>query len=88
MAPSVPGTIGTPADSASSRALTLLPIRVMAWVDGPMNVMPEAWQSSANSAFSDRNPYPGWMASAPIRLAKSTICLLSKKPFTGPGPTR
>ena len=55
----MPGTIGTPADSAISRALTLLPIRVMACVDGPMNVMPEAWQSSANSAFSDRNPYPG-----------------------------
>ena len=26
------------------------------------------------------------MASAPIRLARSTICLLSRKPLTGPGP--
>ena len=55
-APSVPGTTGTPTDLASSRALTLLPISVMACGEGPMKVMPDAWQRSANSAFSDRNP--------------------------------
>lgn len=30
------------ADSASLRAFTLLPMRVMAWVEGPMKVMSEA----------------------------------------------
>src|SRR6476646_2460426 len=31
-----------------------------------MKAMLEALQVSANSAFSARNPYPGWIASAPV----------------------
>ena len=48
--------------------------------------MPEVWQRRAKFAFSERNPYPGWMASAPMRLAISTICFPSRKPLTGTGP--
>ena len=32
-----------------------------------MNTMPAAAQARASRAFSDRNPYPGWTASAPRR---------------------
>ena len=53
---SVPGTMGTPAFLAISRAWTLLPIKRMASGDGPMKVMPEASHIVANSAFSERNP--------------------------------
>jgi len=30
---------------------------------GPMNVISDASQTLAKLAFSERNPYPGWMAS-------------------------
>ena len=33
----------------------------------------EAAQISANSAFSARNPYPGWIASAPVISAAAMI---------------
>lgn len=29
---------------------------------GPIKITPSFWHSSANSTFSDKNPYPGWMA--------------------------
>ena len=29
---------------------------------GPMNVIPLASHRSTNFAFSDKNPYPGWIA--------------------------
>ena len=32
----------------------------------PMKVIPAASQALAKSAFSDRKPYPGWTASAPV----------------------
>ncbi len=38
-----------------------------------MKAMPAASQASAKSAFSDRNPYPGWTASAPVRFAASRM---------------
>ena len=34
-----------------------------------MKVSPCASTISANLAFSDRNPYPGWIASAPVMVA-------------------
>ena len=40
---------------------------------GPMNTTPATPQASANSAFSERNPYPGCTASAPARRAISKI---------------
>ena len=38
-----------------------------------MKFMFEATQISANSAFSARNPYPGWMASAPAISAAAMM---------------
>src|SRR3972149_3927245 len=54
--PSLPGMIGAPACRASSRPWALSPMRRMASGDGPMNVIPQARQISANAAFSGRNP--------------------------------
>ena len=34
-----------------------------------MNVMPWAFTASAKVAFSARNPYPGWTASARVMSA-------------------
>ena len=67
--PSEPGTTGTPAFFMSSRAAALLPIMRMTSPDGPIHVMPFFSHSSANSAFSERKPYPGWMASQCAALA-------------------
>lgn len=36
---------------------------------GPMKVMPSSAQRRAKVAFSDRKPYPGWMASTSASLA-------------------
>jgi hypothetical protein len=33
---------------------------------GPTNTMPAFSHAAANDAFSDRKPYPGWTASAPL----------------------
>ena len=38
-----------------------------------LKAMLEAAQVSANSAFSARNPYPGWMASAPVISAAAMM---------------
>ena len=54
--PGEPGTVGTPASAARRRAVALSPIcRIWSPV-GPMNVMFDALQMSANSAFSARKP--------------------------------
>lgn len=41
----------------------LLPILIIADPGGPINLTPLLLHSSANPAFSDRNPKPGWRAS-------------------------
>ncbi len=64
--PSLPGTTGAPACLAMERAWALSPMSRMASGDGPMKVMPQARQISAKAAFSDRRPYPGWMASLSV----------------------
>jgi hypothetical protein len=46
---------------------------LIAVVDGPTNITSDLWQSSANSVFSDKKPYPGWMAWQPERFAMSII---------------
>src|SRR5216110_3568273 len=38
-----------------------------------MNVMPDDATFSANSAFSARKPYPGWIASAPVISAAAMM---------------
>ena len=58
---------------AALRPATLSPsLRCISAV-GPMKTMPARSQASAKSAFSERNPYPGWMASISSRLAMATI---------------
>ena len=47
---------GTPAETASSRALTLLPSRRMICGVGPTKIKPAAAQASANAGFSERKP--------------------------------
>ncbi len=36
-----------------------------------MKTRPASVHACANSAFSARNPYPGWTACAPVRRAAS-----------------
>ena len=57
--PSLPGTVGTPALAAASRAATLSPIRRIAWAVGPTKISPAASTASANSAFSARKAIAG-----------------------------
>jgi hypothetical protein len=38
-----------------------------------MNAIPQASQTSARVLDSERNPYPGWMASAPVISAVVTM---------------
>jgi hypothetical protein len=38
-----------------------------------MNAIPASEQARAKSAFSERKPYPGWMACAPVDRAASMI---------------
>ena len=52
----VAGITGTPADTASSRAVTLLPSTRRVSACGPMNTMPASQVARANSGFSDRKP--------------------------------
>ena len=40
----------------------LIPMSRMADAGGPMKMTPSFSHCSANSVFSDRNPYPGWTA--------------------------
>ncbi len=68
-----PGTIGTPAAAITCRALVFDAMASIASGGGPMKVTPAAAQARANPEFSARNPKPGWMASAPARVATSTI---------------
>jgi len=50
-------------------ALLLSPIAVMAAGGGPTNVMPDWEHNEAKCAFSDRKPYPGWIAVEPVERA-------------------
>jgi hypothetical protein len=71
--PSDPGTVGTPAAFMVSRAVDLSPIVRMCSERGPMNSIPWSAQISTNVAFSERKPYPGWMASAPREMAAAMM---------------
>jgi hypothetical protein len=53
---SLPGTTGTPACLAITRACALSPIKRIASGEGPMNVRPQARQMSAKAGFSARKP--------------------------------
>ena len=71
--PSVPGSSGRPAFFIARRARALSPIRRITFGSGPMNRMWHASHTSARYADSDRNPYPGWIASAPVISAALMI---------------
>jgi len=64
--PPLPGRVGTPASIAVRKASALSPIRRITSGPGPMNVSPHSRDTSAKWADSARNPYPGWIASAPV----------------------
>jgi len=42
---------------------TLSPILAITAAGGPINLIPALTQASAKSDLSERNPYPGWIAS-------------------------
>jgi len=69
----VPGTSGTSNFATAALAASLLPINSMAFAEGPMKISPALSHASAKSSFSDKNPYPGCMASAPACFAAAII---------------
>ena len=68
----MPGTIGTPASDIIFLAPVFEPISTICCADGPINTTPAFSHSFTKSAFSDKKPYPGWIA-APVFLAISNI---------------
>ena len=60
--PSEPGMTGIPARFISRRVCDLSWKSRRTSGGGPMNTRPWSLQTSAKSAFSERNPYPGWIA--------------------------
>ena len=58
----------------ASRADTLSPQSRIASGVGPTKPSLHLRQISAKCAFSERKPYPGWMASAPVISAAAMIC--------------
>jgi len=47
---------GTPALAMMIFEVDLMPMSRMACDGGPTKMIPDFWQSSANSTFSDKNP--------------------------------
>ena len=64
---------GTPDRCISAFAADLDPMTRIADAGGPIKVTPADTQASANSAFSDRKPYPGWTASTLLSRTTSRI---------------
>jgi hypothetical protein len=54
------------------------PIARIAAGGGPTKTRPASAQASAKRAFSDRNPYPGCTASAPLRRAAASSASMSR----------
>ena len=85
---SVPGTGCVPAASATWRAFILSPKASSTSGGGPTNTAPAAATARANAGFSDRNPYPGCTARAPVRRTASTMASAFRyESFAGGGPT-
>ena len=64
--PMWPGTQETPASIAIFFEVILSPIDMIACALGPIKVISLSSSLLANSAFSDKNPYPGCTASEPV----------------------
>ncbi len=62
-----------PTASAARRELILSPMISMASGGGPMKVTPAAVMARAKSVFSEKKPYPGCTASAPLRAMASRM---------------
>ena len=75
---SVPWTMGTPASIAACLARALSPNKANRDWLGPINSMLFCEHFSANSLFSDKNPYPGCIASQLQSLAMEIILPISK----------
>jgi len=69
---------GTPAAMAIARASTLSPILWTMSGSGPIKIIPLSTQAWAKSARSDKNPYPGWIASTFFSFAIRIISGMSK----------
>ena len=67
--------VGTLALPAVFLASTLFPSDRIIFGEGPTKIILCFAHSSANSGFSDKKPYPGWMASQPELTAICTIPL-------------
>jgi hypothetical protein len=74
--PSEPGTTGMPAACKALRPAILSPINAICSGAGPMKVKPCSSTMVANSAFSARNPSPGWIASASAIVAAVRMAAL------------
>ena len=74
----VPGTDGTSTRAASRRAFSLSPSASIVPDAGPTKTRPASSTALANAARSARNPYPGWIASAPVSRAASTIASIRR----------
>ena len=72
------GTTGTPAFTAISRAASLRPICSITAAVGPTSRISTASRASAKAARSERNPYPGWTASASTDCAAATTASMSR----------
>ena len=73
-----PGTVGTPAAAMFWRAVVFTPMASIDSGRGPMKTIPARSRARANSAFSERNPYPGCTASAPVAWAAATMRSMSR----------
>ena len=67
------GRVGTSALIARSFAFNLSPITEITFAEGPIQIIFSFLTFLAKEAFSDRNPYPGWIACAPVFFAASII---------------
>ena len=64
--------------AASFFEVILSPMASMAPTGGPMKATPASASARANSARSERKPYPGCTASAPVSRQASTIRSISR----------
>ncbi len=70
---SMPVNMGRPAFCMAARAVSLSPIKRMSADVGPIKTTPHFSHTLANSPFSARKPYPGWIASALVISAALRI---------------
>ena len=69
---------GTPVFAAIARAEILLPRERIAFALGPIHTSPALRTAAAKSAFSERKPYPEWIASAPDFFAAARIASIER----------